>query len=117
MKLRLFENSIRFRLSQADVTRFTNEGAIEAALWFNTHSVLRYRLSFASGALASSFDGKTVAIFLPEKEAREWLATDRESMGGNAGPLKISIEKDYQCLHRDGAEDKGNFPNPLKVES
>jgi hypothetical protein len=33
------------------------------------------------------------------------------------GPLKVSIEKDYACLHRESAEDVGSFPNPLRNNS
>lgn len=115
MKLRVFENSIRLRLSQADVTRLEIEGQLEAALWFDTHTVLRYRLTLGKvSTLTAAFDGKAIAITLPETEAREWLASDREGTGGTVGPLKVSIEKDYECLHRESAEDVGSFPNPLK---
>ena len=113
MKLRIFENSIRLRLSQADAARLSNEGFLEAALWFNTHSALRYRLLLGS-APAASFDGKTVVISIPSADAREWLSSDREGMGVMAGPLKVSVEKDYECLHRENGED--SFPNPLKKQ-
>ena len=115
MKLRVFENSIRLRLSQADVMRLENEGRLEAALWFDTHTVLRYKLTLGGGKIAATFDGKSVSISLPDSEARAWLASDREGIAGTAGPLKISVEKDYECLHRESEEDKGSFPNPAKA--
>ena len=70
----------------------------------------------ACAEMESSLDGATVRVCLPAHDVNNWAATDTVGLYGHSSALEISVEKDFQCLHRAGSpEEIGAFPNPAKL--
>ena len=111
MKLRVFDNSLRVRLSQSEVSRLAETGRITERISFIGGQNLEYTVQTGS-ALSASFDGVRIAVTLPAAEAAQWSSNHQVAVEGTAGPLKISIEKDFQCLHGPDSVNPDAFPNP-----
>jgi hypothetical protein len=114
MKLRIQDNSLRLRLTQKEVARLGTEGAVESAIRFSEHHVLRYSvlISRDAGSVSVRYDGGTICVSLPEKIAGQWVKNADVTMEGLDSGVQILVEKDFQCLHRT-AEDPDGYPHPL----
>ncbi len=120
MKLRIRGNSIRLRLTQAEVQTLADQGRVEDAIAFAAGSRLVYALAFgdALGARLESGRAMLVEVTLPAALAKEWASSSRVGVEGEqpvsgGEPLRILVEKDFACLHpRKGEDDRDAFPNP-----
>ena len=125
MKLRIRGNSVRFRLSPSDIARLIDAGAVEAHVAFGpaASSRLWYGLEVSADAtdVAAAYDGARLRVVLPLHTARHWaqgrdvaIEAEQDVGGGVTGEkLLLSIEKDFECLHRNDREaDTDVFPNP-----
>jgi hypothetical protein len=113
MKLRFHSNTLRFRLSQSDVARLAETGRVEESISFPGRE-LAYAIELgASPEMITSFDGARIRIEVPRERARSWIESNQEGIETLGGSPKIIIEKDFQCLHKEGAEQVDAFPNPL----
>lgn len=114
MKLRFHENTLRLRLSQSEVAQFKKTGRVENTVAFAPGQALEYTIeSGAVPALTASFESGRIRVMVPSAAARQWADSDETGVEGESSALRIAVEKDYQCLHRDSAEDADAFPNPL----
>lgn len=117
MKLRIRGDSLRLRLSQAEIARLRETGAVEDRIHFGDRS-LDYALVRADVvAPGARFDGDRIEVAIPDGVARAWA--DSEQVGIEAeqalasGTLRLLIEKDFKCLAPRAGEDDGDaFPNP-----
>jgi hypothetical protein len=123
VKLRVRHNSIRFRLGQSDVQRLREHGRCHEAILFPGGSRLEYVLLASSqGYLHVAFANNEVSISVPEKDLTAWHSSDQvgirtavEVHGGK--DLEVLIEKDFQCLDPEVAEDQSDgFQNPLSAQ-
>ena len=113
MKLRLKGNTLRLRLDQDDLTRFAEEGQVEAVTRFGGDSAFRYTLQAATEIEALTAEAKPgqVVVHIPLDLAEAWTQTDRvtleaEQSVGEGERLQILVEKDLGCQHREaGAAD------------
>ncbi len=111
MKLRFHGDSLRLRLSQAEMARLAETGRVEDTLTFAPGQILSYSLE-TGAALAAAFDGGRISIVVPVAAAKHWMESEEAGIEGASGPLKMLIEKDFRCLHS-GEEDADAFPNPM----
>lgn len=121
MKLRIKENSLRFRLSRSDIATFQREGVLTNRTYFPCRALFAYELRSDPeiSAPTARFDGVTITILLPRAQAEAWATSDQVSIAAtvdieHSEDLDLLVEKDFECLHRDDAEeDKGDlYPNP-----
>lgn len=121
MKLRIKGNSIRFRLTQAEVTEIRHGKKVQESVSFgNQFPSFGYALSASAdtGKVKVNFQDHTLSIILPQAQAQQWAASDRvgieeKKIFENGDELHILIEKDFQCLHKRPDEDESDhFPNP-----
>lgn len=122
MKLRLKENSIRLRLTQGEVRQLAETGCIEEAIDFGPGAGGRFvyclRTDEAATEVHSTANGGAITVFLPKTLADRWIGTEEvgveaDQNAGDGRSLKLSIEKDFACLHRRPGEDESDaFPNP-----
>jgi Family of unknown function (DUF7009) len=117
MKLRVLDDSLRLRLSRAEVDLLASDGAVEAATRFPGGGELAYRLEAGDG-FAASEDAGVVTITVPDDEVAAW-ASDETQVGlyarldNGAGMLQVIVEKDFHCLiPRPGIDPADFFPNP-----
>jgi hypothetical protein len=121
MKLRVRNNSIRLRLTKAEVAAFAFDGAVEEAIEFGVTSEDRfvYRLEQAAVEnVRADFANGKITIFVPLADAENWTKTNQigikfEQNLDAEKILKILIEKDFACLdEREGEDESDAFPHP-----
>lgn len=130
MKLRIQDNSIRFRLTRSEVEKLVTEGRVENTIRFTQapDSALTYAVETsdwcADTQVQSASNG--IRITLPRSLAQTWAKTDQVSIErlqpvGTDSALRILVEKDFQCLHGGVSSREENagdlFPNPKDAES
>jgi hypothetical protein len=120
MKLRLFDSSLRLRLTPAEVTQLADCGLVSGETSFSAASSLHYRLRTNSSAtsVVASFDSTTVTVDIPIALASAWTKGSEVGLSvtqeiGHSGKLKILIEKDFDCIDSSKNEPGIEFyPNP-----
>jgi len=122
MKIRIRGNSIRFRLTRGDVDTFGKTGKIQETIHFGAASggQLTYTLQRSDVEdLTTSFSEGEIKIEVPHDVATVW-ANDQMVVGmehlaneESKHPLRILVEKDFQCLQvRKDEDESDTFPNP-----
>lgn len=123
MKIRIKDNSVRFRLTQTEVAALGNGETLTS----NTHvapgAVLRFSLCAAGDTPARATLAEThLTVTLPAASTREWATGDTVSIAasqslGDAASLSLLIEKDFACLtERPGDDDADCFEHPQADE-
>ena len=113
MKLRLHRGSLRLRLSQSDIACLHDTGKVEEELVFAPGKQLRYILETGAAETSATFEDSNIVVALPPREATRWMESDDTGIEASVGELKLLIEKDFQCLHREPEPGEDSFPNPL----
>jgi hypothetical protein len=115
MKLRIQDDSLRLRLTRGEVDDLSRGLAVERTVHFAGGQALQYVVtgSAAVPGPQAVYSGDTIRVILPERRLRAWAASDEVGIEGEDGPIRILVEKDFQCLHRDAATEPDAFPNPL----
>jgi hypothetical protein len=121
MKLRIRGNSLRLRLTQTEVAELVYTGRLENRTQLGQEPaqafVLRLQLSPFRLVPGVEFDGGRITVSLPETQARSW-AQENEVGIYTEEPwgLKLSVEKDFQCLdQRPDEDDSDAFDRALFV--
>jgi hypothetical protein len=118
MKLRLYSDTLRLRLSQSEVVRLAETGRVEESITFAPGRVLSYAIeSGTTPRISAAFDGDRVRVLLPASVAKAWIESQRTGVEGVSDTLRVLVEKDYVCLHRSSPEDVDAFPNPIAAEN
>jgi hypothetical protein len=113
MKLRLHAGSLRLRLSQSDIARLHDTGKVEETIAFAPGKQLYYTLETGSAETGATLDDSRIVVSLPTAIAMQWIESDQTGIEASTGTLKLLIEKDFQCLHREPEPGEDSFPNPL----
>lgn len=116
MKLRIQGDSLRLRLTQKEVAQLRAGGCVESSLQFASGGSLTYSLASSeeAGQVHANFDGAEIRVTLPFSAMAAWADGDQVGISGPPGqPSVLLIEKDFQCLHKPGAQDPEAYPNPL----
>ncbi|GAB2461529.1 hypothetical protein GCM10011375_12760 [Hymenobacter qilianensis] len=107
MKLRIEDNSLRLRLSEAEVHQFAETGRVAAVVPLGpaatdalTYALERvetehFRVSYGAGA---------ITVKVPATLANQWTTTDQNGLSAtllltDTQSLKVLIEKDLDCRH------------------
>jgi hypothetical protein len=121
MKLRTNKNSIRLRLSQAEVDDFKKYGFVHETISFSplAKNQLEYSLIQADhDAISVSYLNNHLRVYVPVIKAIHWCDGDEVGFDCNihldgSNDLKVLVEKDFKCLQpRSGEDESDNFPNP-----
>ncbi|TGE21346.1 hypothetical protein E5K00_13735 [Hymenobacter aquaticus] len=107
MKLRIEDNSLRLRLSEAEVRQFAETGRVAAtvALGPTAADRLTYALERAESAeFRISHGAGAITVKVPAALARHWTSSDQNGLSATLlvapdQPLKILVEKDLDCRH------------------
>jgi hypothetical protein len=114
MKLRFHGNTLRLRLSQSDVARLAERGRVEEQVMFAPGQTLAYALETAeTDDVGASFEGGKIRVTLPFAAAKRWMEGRETGIESSSGPLRVLVEKDFECLHGDAEANADAFPNPL----
>ncbi len=122
MKLRIRDNSLRFRLLRTEVEALAEMGRIESHILLsatNQLGRLSYMIEHADhyrsiGAAQVDFE---IRVTVPSCEVLDWAHGDvvgiygeQQVYGGEM--LTISIEKDFACIDRSDVDNTDTFDNP-----
>ena len=120
MKLRVRDNSLRFRLAKSEIAKLHEDGRVEASTQFPGGVQLQYAvvLSRSAQEMTASFEEGVLQVELPEGPAIQWALSDEISLQGEAsldeGGLSILVEKDFACLTpREGEDESDLYPHPM----
>jgi hypothetical protein len=70
--------------------------------------------SLYANSVTTSFDGRAIRVTVPAHVMTEWAASDQVSVETPPqAALHLLIEKDFQCLHGRGEQDRDAYLNPL----
>lgn len=112
MKIRIKGNSLRYRLTKTDVTRFISEGYVEETTNFGGR-VLTYALQRSTGTeLNASFNNNKITMLMPAEMANQWQHTDIVGFENNTATLYLLVEKDFACIDNVQEDQSDNYPNP-----
>ena len=121
MKLRIKDNTLRLRLSQSEVAQMAEKHFCTGKTAFLGGKVLTYSLKALPEAkeIHATFRDEAIVVYVPIDQVMGWTVSEVVGMEAtqqveDGKSLKILIEKDFQCLHREGEEELDNFPNPQK---
>jgi len=122
MKLRIRDNSLRLRLTQAEVETLNRQGLVTASTAFPGGRKFHYEIesSPASVAPAAHFSEHRLTVRVPETAVLAWASSEQVSMSGEqrldeGEVLTLLIEKDFRCLApREGEDESDMFPHPLE---
>jgi hypothetical protein len=122
MKLRINRNSLRFRLSPADLERLDDVGAISEKAEFAPGVEFSYMIRARSAihAIRANLDANSIIVEIPTSMVSDWRQSDTVGLHhtqplDNGSTLDVLIEKDFECL-----DEKMNepgvvlYPNPNK---
>ena len=112
MKIRIKDNSVRFRLSQSEVALLGETGFISCTTEFTGRSLVYTIQTSSDKELSVLFIENTIVLKMPEKMVNEWVSTDRVGFDGQSGLVKILIEKDFVCIDNSVEDQSDNYPNP-----
>ena len=111
MKLRLEENSLRLRLSAAEVAQFAETGRVAYTIAFgpNSDHTLLYSLerlppTAEAVAVQVRYAAGALAVEIPAALAQEWTTTEKTGFSAQilvaeGQELRILVEKDLDCRH------------------
>ena len=111
MKLRLEENSLRLRLSEAEVQQFAATGRIAYTIAFGPepNQTLVYALerlpeADPTAAVQVRYAAGALAVEVPAGIAHNWVSTENIGFKGQVliaedQELRILVEKDLDCKH------------------
>lgn len=121
MKLRIKGNSIRLRLTQAEVQRIAKRETVQDHLRFGRDTPpFTYALEVGPKAseITASYQAYSLLVTLPSEVARQWAESNQISLEETLSldedaSLYVLVEKDFQCLHqRPNEDERDHFPNP-----
>jgi hypothetical protein len=116
MKLRIQENTLRFRLTQTEVALLRDAGHVESCITFAPGRALAYRLerSVQELCIRVDFDDSVIRVTVPAGIVTGWADSDQVGIEASSeAGAQILIEKDFQCLHKPADRDPDGYPNPL----
>ena len=116
MKLRLKGNSIRLRLTRAELEQLVSTGVVEEAVEFGSvDRSFAYALETAEEAatIGAEYGNDRLSVRIPAGRAAQWADSDEVGIEADLGGLRVLVEKDFACLKpRPGEDEADMFPNP-----
>jgi len=121
MKLRIKDNSLRFRISQSELADLVDSGRTEKTIYFASDgdSRLTYALQCrpASTHATLLYQPGKITVVLSKDEVNAWGESEQVGIYTTVdvyphGTLDILVEKDYACLDLSDADNHDTFPNP-----
>lgn len=119
MKLRIKGNSIRLRLTKTEVEQFDKEGKVQESVQFGPEHFFYYQIVSHPDLreLNLVYEDHTMRVEVPAALAEEWTKTSQigfeQEINSGSSHIHLLVEKDFQCLHRDNAEEPDNYAHPL----
>ncbi len=113
MKIRIKNNSIRYRLTQSDVAALVKNRQVEDSVDFGVNKLI-YSLQIVDDyQLSATFNNNTITLFMPASMLTELAETDKVGFENIRHLPHLLVEKDFTCLDNVAEDQSDNYPNPL----
>jgi hypothetical protein len=112
MKIRIKDNSIRFRLTQSEVAELGQNGVISSFTQFVDRPFIYAIERTDNEELSAVFIENRIVLKMPKAMINEWISTDRVGFDGQSGLVKLLVEKDFVCIDNTLEDQSDNYPNP-----
>lgn len=112
MKIRIKDNSIRFRLTQSEVSELGKNGSVSSFTEFVDRPFIYVIEKTKETTLSAAFIENKIVMKMPEAMVEEWVSTDTVGFDGQAGLVKLLVEKDFVCIDNTMEDQSDNYPNP-----
>jgi hypothetical protein len=122
LKLRLHKQSIRVRLTQGEVDRLGQGESLDYTLQLGQNEGDGWRFLLTPSAdiqeYRATYAGASLQVQIPLAQAQALAQTDLVTVEASLAlgpnpPLKLFLEKDFQCLKpRTGDDDHDTFQHP-----
>ena len=121
MKLRVRDNSIRLRLTQAEVELVRADGLVRGRVPLAGSNNFDYVLESSPATVKSEahISNNVLTVRVPEEEILSWSDSDEVSISATqlvdgGDELTILVEKDFACLApREGEDETDMYPHPM----
>jgi hypothetical protein len=126
MKLRIKNDTVRFRVPPSGVKSLMREGRLTSEVHFSLrpNRSLSYSLVLDESLKKAtvSFTGNEIIARLPKDEAIHWASTNVVGLSGEiqldeSSLLILLVEKDFACLDLSDEENRDTYPNPNAGQS
>lgn len=112
MKIRIKGNSLRYRLTQSEVTNLYEKGSLEEQTEF-VNGTFIYAIATANNdGLSADFVNNKITLLMPEAMIRELYDTDKVGFEDKSGTVSLLVEKDFACIDNTEEDQSDNYPNP-----
>jgi hypothetical protein len=123
MKLRINQQSIRFRLSQKDVVNLRLNNTINVPVFWGMHEddILVYKLSLIEeGASHVNIKQEEINVMILKSDIMHWLHNDSVvsydcAIPTISNPLTVLIERDFKCITPRNEDEQDLFEHPKKA--
>ncbi|MCP4974765.1 MAG: hypothetical protein GY931_01270 [Maribacter sp.] len=117
MKIRIKDNSVRFRLTPTEVKKFCKEGRIEKTTQFSSTTFVYGVMQKQIENLEVDFNDNTITLNVPENFAKDWYDNDVIGLEhyedlSNSDKFFLLLEKDFACLDNTHEDQSDKYPNP-----
>ncbi|RYX81672.1 hypothetical protein EON83_23030 [bacterium] len=119
MKLRIRNNSLRFRLDQKDMEALLHDGQVESHTQFapGIQLLICVARCHQTPLLAATCEAQKITLYVRDDDALEWMQNTETGFSTmqstGEGNLRLLLEKDYPCLvEREGESDEHAFAWP-----
>ena len=112
MKIRIKDNSVRFRLTQSEVHELGENGIVSSLTQFADRPFIYMVKRTNDTELSADFIENRIVMKMPEAMVEELVMTDRIGFDGESGTVKLLIEKDFVCIDNTVEDQSDNYPNP-----
>ena len=117
MKVRIKGDTIRIRVSQSEYDQIINEGYCEEVIHFPSGNLVYSVKSVEQIEPTADFLNGRIEVGLPSGAVTHWHEANEVGIYQD-GPVKITVERDFQCLKPRAHEDETDlYPNPLAEEA
>ena len=112
MKIRIKDNSIRFRLTQSEVLELGKNGIISSFTQFVDRPFIYAIERTDDEVLSAAFIENRIVLKMPKLMVKDFVSTDRVGFDGQTGEIKLLVEKDFVCIDNTEEDQSDNYPNP-----
>lgn len=113
MKIRIKDNSIRYRITQSEVSQLWREGKVEAHTAFSGGPLI-YGIDTAEDGrpLSADFVEGRIVLHMPRLMIESLYHTDKIGFEDQTGPVRLLVEKDFACINHADEDQSDQYPHP-----
>ncbi len=117
MKLRVLNQSVRFRLQRSEAEQLASNGVLSSTTRLAGRELTYGVEGGPHPAPELTWDGSKLVVAIPAAELAAWAQGDEVGWYGHIADVTVTIEKDFQRTHVRTELDGDLYPNPRGAQS